>query len=412
MITFRCVVPGSFSLFLFLAAFLPFPAFAVDCSVAETAIEIARSIRGLRLKHEVPCKVQSKEEVRAYLRKVVDTKIPKEKLESEERIYKLLGVLPVDFDYVSGLVRLYSEQVGGYYDTDARHYVMAAWMPASVQMPIAVHELTHALQDQHYELAAMVEPGKFDTDALLARSALIEGDATAVMLDYSRSITGQGSIADEPSVSAFLMQNILGSLLSSSVNEAPPALQSLMIFPYVSGLHFTHFLLKQGGYAAVDSAFRRLPNSTSEILHPERYASRTSVLPVIPVPELPSRLEAEGAKLLTDDRLGEFFIANLLGLWISPVQASKAANGWAGDRIALYETEGSGHGIVIWDTRWASEKEAEEFFTGLLAASEKRFQSSSKTDSAGRAFIVNADAEVGNFELTRRGTTVLVAIGK
>ena len=180
-----------------------------------------------------------------------------------------IGFIPLDFNYQQGLIDLYLSQLGGYYDPEKRHFVMAAWMPVMLQTTIAVHELTHALQDQYFNLATFTDQNKYTSDQLMARSALVEGDATLVMLDYQRRLMGQAGLESDKSVSGVMLQNIIGASMMAPMANVPSSLQNLLIFPYTSGLRFAHEFLKDGGYKRLDKIFRSPPRSTEEILHPE-----------------------------------------------------------------------------------------------------------------------------------------------
>ena len=373
-----------------------------DCSIAQSAIVSASRLRNLKIKRKVPCRLQDRAEVERYLRTTIDKKIPRERVRQEGEVYRLLGLIPADYDYFNGLIDLYTDQLGGYYDPDQEYYAMASWMPMVMQMPIAVHELTHALQDQHFGLDDAIDHEKQVSDSLMARSGLIEGDATAVMLDYSRELSGQPSIAREESISAFMMQNITGAMITASMHKAPTALQALLIFPYVSGLNFAHALLKTDGYNAIDKAFHRYPRSCEEILHPEKYLSAKpdfKDLEVLPPPNSVKR--AAVPKPEFTDRLGEFVISTLLGSYIPPKQASIAAAGWGGDAVALYEGDTfNGAQILTWHVAWDTEADALEFISALEIAYRKRF--SVEPQRTGNTLVFSG-TEVGEVRLERTG---------
>lgn len=368
----------------------------VNCSLVTTAMEDATKIRGLGMLKEVPCKLKSKAEVEQYLRSKLEKKETKDRLAHEAVVYKILGLIPNDFDYVDGVVKLYTEQIGGFYDPEKDYYAMAAWMPLAMQMPIAVHELTHALQDQHFDLTTLTDEKKNNGDTLLAHSALIEGDATAVMLDYARSLSGQPSIAKDASISGFMVQNLTGALLGSSLTSAPPSLQRVMIFPYVSGLHFVHHLLRKNGYRAVDEVFKRPPRTTEEILHPEKYLKGTKDYEDIDDPKLNGA--AAALTSVYSDQLGEFVIATLLSNFLPPLDASDAASGWGGDGLAVYENKDSKAVILVWHSKWDTQKDTDEFFTALTNAYEKRF--SVKADGSPEAVTISTN-EFGKFLITK-----------
>jgi len=341
------------------------------CAIASGAIQSASTIRGLASKNSVRCLVHDREEIRKFLLYQIDHKIPVERLRGEEIVFKILGVIPEDYDYRQGLVDMYLSQLGGYYDPEKKHYVMAGWMPAILQTTIAVHELTHALQDQYYNLEAFIDPLKFTSDQLLARSALVEGDATAVMLDYERQRAGQALLSTEQDVSSFIMQSVLGSALSGGGAKVPYSLQMQLLFPYSSGLRFVHALLKQGGYPAIDSAFSSPPNSTEEVLHPEKYLERKDQ----PQANAIQVSTPAGWRKIYEDTLGEFVISSLLGS--NPGQratAAQSAAGWANDRVVVFERGESPElrRALIWSTEWDTEKDAQEFATSYRAMLQER----------------------------------------
>ncbi len=381
---------------------------ASECSIAATAIEKASKLRGLSIRQTVPCKLQSREQVEQYLRETLHTKIPPQRLENEGWAFRLLGLVPLDFKYLEGLITLYTSQLGGYYDADKNYYAMANWMPDIMQLPIAVHELTHALQDQHYNLDKMVDSKTELSDSLMARSALIEGDATAVMLDFSRQLAGQKPISTESSVSTFMAQNLAGAMLTSSLQSAPQALQAILIFPYVSGLNFTHSLLKSGGYRAVDRAFTNLPVSTEQVLHPEKYAKGLVDFQEVENHLPPQSVSISSPAPIFSDRIGEFVISTWLSGWIPVPKASEAAAGWGGDRLALYSTAAGKHPVLVWALLWDTEKDAEEFYLAITEGFRKRF---SKAPEEAEGGILFSETAVGNVRSKREGQKVIIVIG-
>src|SRR5207248_10445174 len=94
---------------------------------------------------------------------------------------------PPDFNYRDLIVRLLTEQVAGYYEPKTQQFHLADWIDADGQRPVMAHELTHALQDQHFNLRRFEKWPKGDSDAELAAHSLIEGDATLAMVLYITS---------------------------------------------------------------------------------------------------------------------------------------------------------------------------------------------------------------------------------
>lgn len=353
---------GALSLVLAGLAVLAMPVLAEDqCQIARTAISDASSIRGLRIKSKVPCLIQDKEQVKGYLMSAIKTKIPEIKLRMESLVFKTLGLIPEDFNYEQGIIDLYLSQIGGYYDPEEQHFVMAGWLPAVLQTTVAVHELTHALQDQYFNLKQFTDESKYNSDELLARSALVEGDATAVMLDYARRLVGQASIAKEKDVESVMMQNVVGAALAGG-SAVPQSLQLLLIFPYTSGLRFAHDALQRNGYLMIDKIFRQPPRSTEEILHPEKYYAHRNEFEVVDIAAMLPEGFPAGTKPVYQDVAGEFVTSLVLGGLVSDkLKAAQGAAGWAGDRIAVFQKDDGSQRVLVWDTRWDSAKDAEEF---------------------------------------------------
>ena len=385
----------------------------VDCSIAKSAITSASRIRGLAIKHPVPCKLQDEAQVERYLRQAIEEKVPRVRIEQEGRAYQYLGAIPLDFKYFDGMIELYTSQLGGYYDPEKDYYAMAAWMPAIMQMPIAVHELTHALQDQHFQLDKMMDHKTASSDALVARSALVEGDATAVMMDYQRAMLGQEGIENIPSVAEIMMQNIGSAMFSPGLHKAPPALQAMLIFPYVSGLRFVHELLRDGGYRRVDQVYKRPPATSEQILHPEKYAS--GELPNsgendarLAIEQLTAKkVELESEKPEYSDRFGEFFVATLLGTWIPSDKASSGSHGWNGDQALLFKQK-NGKEAFAWVTHWDSVADGEEFFNALRDGYEIRFSAKALSDD--KSAFRFPDSPAGAVEAVLNGSSIVLTV--
>lgn len=368
--------PPVFTLLLLLLLLLilpPPPAQAdISCNVAKEAMQKASALRKLSSLRSVPCVVQNQDEVRAFINTSIERDLVKERVAYEERVFKAIGFLPKDYDYLKGIIELYLSQIAGYYDPNAKRYVMAGWIPELMQPATAVHELTHALQDQHFNLATFIDQKKDVTDVSLARSSLVEGDATAVMTDYVSELSGGKPLAESRSVDGSIMQQLLSLSLGMGSINAPESLKFMLLAPYSSGLRFAHALLLRGGYSAITAAFRAPPQSTEQILHPEKYPSESPVK-VEPVTDhLPAN-----AKEVYRDTLGELVTSLTLAASLpSRDAAAQAAAGWGGDTIVLYnisppDSTGSAE-AVVWNTQWDNKAEAAEFCTQVKIALKRR----------------------------------------
>lgn len=364
------------------------------CNIAKEALETASSIRKLKIKHPVPCLLQDKEEVKSYLLSLIDEQLPPERLHAEETVLKKLGFLPEAFNYKQGIVDLYLAQIGGFYDPKKDRFVMASWLPAAMQTTIAVHELTHALQDQYYDLEKLINPEIRNGDNLLAHSALAEGDATSVMYDYTRKQEGAPSIAETEDISSLILANMAASHLAPA--SVPKSLQMVLIFPYTSGFHFVHKILRKGGYEALKKVFNSPPGSTEEILYPEKYFSGKKDYLQFSDDELRENLDSSH-QAVYHETFGQFSLMALLSMSrLSQADIKLASDGWGGDRLVLFEKQ-DGDSLLRWKLAWDSRRDLEEFrkfYFAMLNEHHKNFNSAGFTDQQGAVWQFSAEDKV------------------
>jgi hypothetical protein len=176
----------------------------------------------------------------------------------------------------------------------------------------------------------------------------------------------------------------------AALDRLPPILRQQFTFPYEDGLSFALRLYLQGGWDAINAAYRKLPDSTEQILHPEKYASGEKPVSV----ELPPVVERLGAgwKQSTTDTIGEFATR----VWIeggpSRAPADEAAAGWGGDRVASYDGP-DGAWAVAWKTAWDTPLDAEEFATAAAPLVEQLGSARlfSGPDATGKLILVASD---------------------
>jgi len=154
----------------------------------KTADELVKQVAALRqLTVRAPVKrgVLGREAIKAKLRDQIARQYTSEEIRIEGSVLKALGLLPPDLDYEKLQLELLMEQVAGFYDPWGKQLYIADWLPLEMQAPALAHEIAHALQDQHFDLKKFVAPAHDQSDRQLARSALVEGDGTGVMLEFA-----------------------------------------------------------------------------------------------------------------------------------------------------------------------------------------------------------------------------------
>ncbi|MBM3945108.1 MAG: hypothetical protein FJ317_06420, partial [SAR202 cluster bacterium] len=292
-----------------------------------------------------------------------------EKLEDERDeigrknvVYEVLGIIGPDVDLYEIYVALYQEGILGFFEADEdKLYVVQDHPTLRAQDKITyAHELVHALQQQHFDIAAEFDRrSEGNTDRHLAYAALVEGDATLAesvyMFNYI-SEDEQRAIQEDAGVN-------LQAFLS-----APHLIQRTFLFPYLEGTQFVFQLFQQDSWNAVNQAFRSPPESTEQILHVEKYLAREMPLNLF-VPDFAAAL-GSGWSEVDRDTFGEFFLRAYLEDGLSRQVSAQAATGWAGDRYSMLTGPG-GNTVLAMRTAWDTNNDAVEFgqaFRDYMAA--------------------------------------------
>jgi hypothetical protein len=332
------------------------------------AIPLVESATGLKFKTPPKVETRTKAELRAFLEGKFDEDQPALELASQERAYKLFGLLPDTLKLRPFLLSLLAEQVVGYYDPATKVlYVVNGGAGGGQSEPspevlnvTITHELVHALQDQYLPLDSI---GKLhdDNDRTMAAQAVIEGGATYEQL--SVMLGGGNMFTRMPGGWDRVRQMIRDSQGMMPVfATAPMFIQETLLFPYLSGAEFTRqFKEKRPGKSTLGS----LPVSTEQVMHPEKW------LDSLDSPVSVSLPRPTGGSVVYENGLGEFETRLLLHQQLQDVAAaSRGASGWGGDRYMVVNTpQGAG---ITWLSVWDTPFDAAEFRSLLQQAVEKR----------------------------------------
>ena len=336
-------------------------------AAADEVLGEMSQITGLKLRTPLKKTLRSREEIRAYvIKEMDDEKDPKERYASA-RSAEAFGLIPKNFDFDTFMVDLLTEQIAGLYDPKTHEFYVADWIPLSDQRMVMAHELTHALEDQHFNIEPWVKAARPNDDAELAREAVLEGSATAAMIDYLLKDTGR-TLKDLPEFDPSLF---LGNLSDTpTLAKAPLFLKDALLFPYLNGLQFSAAALKRGGWPALPGMFEKPPASTQQILHPELY--RLGQKPAeIHEPEIGKLLGADW-NTLDSNVLGEFGWREVLKQFLDAERAKPIAAEWRGDHYTVYEHKSTKKLVLAARLKLSSEESAARFFGQYSEALEKK----------------------------------------
>lgn len=343
------------------------PSFGADLQNLQREVE---RIRGLSFRSPVAVKEVDPQRLRQVVRTELDREFPKDEWPRMEKVLKAFALIPPRMNLRAVLEGLLEEQVAGLYDPRTQTlYVSSSPLEGEEMLAEAglkdlsltdlflVHELAHALTDQHFGLLSLPLEDRENEDRASAARCLAEGDATWVMVEYlKRRLSGRNAggldSLDDAAAAMALGRELLGQ-------AAPGYVQENLLFGYLGGLGLVRAALARGGTKALDDLYRRPPASTEQVLHPEKALSGED--PPLPV-EAP-RGEAwrkAGWNGVNEGTWGEFNTRVLLEEWGVPGErAVGSASEWGGDRWVVFEK--GGLFAFDWRTRWDSEGAAARF---------------------------------------------------
>jgi|SRR5579859_110100 len=341
---------------------------AADFAAASDEVLAQMSqITGLALRTPLKKSLRSREQIRAYIiQEMKDDKDAAERY-AGARSAEAFGLLPPGFDLDSFMIDLLTEQIAGLYDPKAHEFYVADWIPIDDQRMVMAHELTHALEDQHFQIEDWVKAARPNDDGELARESVLEGSAMAAMVEYLLQGSGR-SLQDLPDIDPAML---VGDMTDTPLlKKAPPFLKDVLIFPYLGGLTFSAAILKPTGWEGLSAIFAKPPVSTQQILHPELYTSGKVPSPVA-LPSLEKPLGTDWAKL-EENAMGEFGWKEVLQQFLGEPRAKTLSAAWDGDRYAVYEQKQSKRLLLITRERLASQEQAGRFFGQYSEALEKK----------------------------------------
>jgi hypothetical protein len=319
-------------------------------------------LRGLPFKTPVKYRMIDRADLRRVLVQKVKEQYGEQELRDYGRTLAAFGLVPDGADLLHIIVSLYDEQVAAFYDPDERalYTFNDLVLSSNLDKMLLSHELTHALQDQNFDLQKFPLKVKDNDDLVLATSALLEGDATVLMTRWYVENIDPGKMLGD--LGAMLGQN------TAKLREAPPYMREMLLFPYTQGQQFAMTLFASGGTEALDAAFRNPPTCTKDILHPDTFPRKRATPERVEVP----RLATKEWRLIGNNVLGEFGTRFVLQEELGVFEATTLAQGWNGDRYHVYERGTNGPTGLVWITAWDDDQHAIEFEAAYKKVAAKR----------------------------------------
>jgi hypothetical protein len=362
-------------------------------------------LRGLAFDKVVPAKHQEQADFRRYVTTEIARELPAAKSASLGRALFHLGLLPEQLDLAATVEEALVSQAGAYYDpTTETFYLVMVPNSDLVLDSISSHELSHALQDQHFDLEAYYGQGSaapkggspaFTEDELNARRFVVEGEATMMMVAYTTYAMAKLNLLDEPyrdklraqlAIMANMKPEQLAEMSKSQAGQfadlgedMAKAVQAMDKIPlyilvpllesYTKGALPVYEAFVNGGWDAVAELYRDPPQSTEQVLHPaEKLVPKRDYPVSLRLPATPKALR--GSEELYGEVMGELLWRVYFLNW-TPERADAAAAGWDGDRYQVYAR--GDELVAMIGTTWDGPNEAKEFEEAYLTSLDQRF---------------------------------------
>jgi hypothetical protein len=319
---------------------------SVSADSIDAAMREVEQLRGLHFLHEVRRASIDRSQIPDRLRQEMLRSLPYSTDDYALVLKTLRLVDPDTKDMIPKLLSLYESQVLAFYDPLTHvYYSVNQPAPAAAGQDqemlgriVAVHELTHALQDQRFDIGRHDDAIRSDWDESLAYHAVIEGEASLVMMASLMAKSGQK--LDDVIGNDVLVTALAEAAKQQAVDPVTPRyFVREMTFPYLEGLLFVVAAYRRGGWAEMDRVYADPPRSTREIIHPQDYFARTAIAHGAPAPFRSSATPAA----LTTEHMGEFHWAFLVG--------AENAQGWKDDRVTIVQ-DASCQPTVLAETEW------------------------------------------------------------
>jgi len=350
-----------------------------------------------------PVLLRSRADNRRFIEQEINRRYSKAQLEAERKSMVAWGVLPADYDLQRLFLDLLEEQVSAYYDPRGKVMVVGDWLPPEQQRAALMHELVHALQDRELPIDTFIGPDPGQGDRLLARQALIEGEAVSLTFDLLLKPQGM-DISRLPDLS--MTQGLITTSAGGPViDKAPKFVRDLLLFPYVEGLGFIYQFRKRQPWSGMSAVYKDPPRSTTQILHPEKYLdAREDPLAVV-IPDLSPLLP--GSRLVSEDDLGEFSLGAVLAFHLGDTEGPRVAVGWRGDRYRIWE-DTAGRFTIAYRVIMTDAQVATTLADRLRAAVERRHPELAGKASVRAGGLVTWSEDGSGFAVERRGPSVVL----
>lgn len=313
-------------------------------------------IMGLKALAPIPRSLLTREEITELVNGRMNEESSSADINNEERFLEMFGFVDKKFDLAQEVVNTLTEQATALYDYKTKQLYLSTWTPEDMQEFALVHELAHAIADQHFDLGKYLDKSK-SADGDLARSAVIEGQASWVMTEWVMLQTGQSLRKNGLLAAAAAGASRFEVAEYPVFSSQPLYLREAMLFPYTQGMIFQQRVIDRYGEQGFDQVFRTPPTSTQQVFEAESYFTQR----VASEPKLP-RFKLRGFKRASRGDVGQFDHAILLQQHIDEKESERIAPLWRGGRYEIWSNAGDSRAVLRYASDWVDADAAKAYF--------------------------------------------------
>lgn len=352
-------------------------------SIVQTLSEIS----GLSEKHKVAYGRMNKEQLRKFLTKRIHKTLKPAELRADELSLKMFGLVPQDFDLKKSTIDLLTEQAAAFYDYDEKKLFLMDSTSVSGEVETLAHELSHALADQHFDLDKYMNDTNDDDDANLARTAVVEGQASWLMFAYSLKENGQSPQPTEKMLADAFSDDATATTEYPVLKSSPLYIQQSLLFPYSEGTLFFDAVYRKQGKSAFSMVFTEPPVDSAQVMHPQRYFSHTKATR----PTLPALSVFGNEKQITEGDVGEFDHNILLWQYLSHEQAKELSPHLRGGQFRIVDDK-TGSPVLLYASEWDSPEGAARFFADYQHILWAKWKSCKASSNSATLFAGESDS--------------------
>jgi len=358
-------------------------------------------ITGFRIKHQLPFVMVTRDEVNQYVKDQIKHSVKPDEIRAQETTLKKLGFVPPDFDLKKTTIDLLTEQAAAFYDFRRKKLYISDWAAVNMRDEAVIHELAHALADQNFSIEKFLGKDADDSEASMAREAVVEGQASWLMLEVNARRNAK-SLADPEIAKEFLGGDSGAADAAYPVfNNAPLYLRRTMLFPYDDGEKFAQAVFLHDGKSGFAKVFHQAPVSSAQIMHPERYfAGEMPSDPKLPAPLKHSKAYVTGS-------LGELETRILLEQYVSTGTAEALGPDLRGGSYRLDEIKADKaprRVTFVYASEWRDETAATLYFDAYRKVLLGKWKNVNVKTQLPGSF--EGKSEEGYFKVIRDGTRV------